>query len=104
MQRLIEDNSKEQLVHDFKVMMADTEALIRATANQGSEKVDELRAKTEESLKVVRLGILETQSNVIAKTKVAAKITDEYVHENPWKSIGVVASVSLLVGLLIGRR
>jgi ElaB/YqjD/DUF883 family membrane-anchored ribosome-binding protein len=33
-----------------------------------------------------------------------ARATDDYVHEHPWKSIGVAAGVGLLVGLLIGRR
>jgi ElaB/YqjD/DUF883 family membrane-anchored ribosome-binding protein len=104
MQRLIEDVSKEQLVNDFKVVVADAEALIKATANQGGEKVAELRAKTEESLKAARARIAEAQSVVIAKTKEAAKVTDEYVHENPWKAVGAAAGVGLVIGLLIGRK
>jgi ElaB/YqjD/DUF883 family membrane-anchored ribosome-binding protein len=35
---------------------------------------------------------------------VAAKVTDEYVHENPWKAIGVTAALGLIVGMLIARR
>jgi len=63
-----------------------------------------VRAKTEKSLKAAKAGIADAQSVVIAKTKEAAKVTDEYVHENPWRSIGFAASVGLVVGLLIGRR
>lgn len=98
------DVSKEMLVNDFKVVVADAEALLKATANQGGEKVAELRVKTEESLKAAKVRIAEAQSVVVAKTKEAAKVTDEFVHENPWKSIGFAASVGLIVGLLIGRR
>ncbi len=98
------DVSKEMLVNDFKVVVADAEALLKATANQGGEKVAELRVKTEESLKAAKARIAEAQSVVIAKSKEAAKVTDEFVHENPWKSIGFAASVGLIVGLLIGRR
>ncbi|MGB7816323.1 MAG: DUF883 family protein [Methylotenera sp.] len=96
--------SKEMLVNDFKVVVADAEALLKATANQGGEKVAEVRTKTEESLKAAKVRIAEAQSVVIAKTKEAAKVTDEFVHENPWRSIGFAASVGLVVGLLIGRR
>jgi ElaB/YqjD/DUF883 family membrane-anchored ribosome-binding protein len=96
--------AKEQLVNDFKVVIADTEALLKATASQSGEKVEEIRAKAEKSLKAAKLGIAEAQSAVVAKTKEAAKVTDEYVHENPWKSVGLAASVGLVVGLLIGRR
>lgn len=96
--------SKEMLVNDFKVVVADAEALLKATANQGGEKVAEIRVRTEESLKAAKARIAEAQSVVIAKSKEAAKVTDEFVHENPWKSIGFAASVGLIVGLLIGRR
>jgi ElaB/YqjD/DUF883 family membrane-anchored ribosome-binding protein len=33
-----------------------------------------------------------------------ARATDDYVHENPWSSIGAAAGVGLLVGMLIARR
>jgi len=104
MEKLFDEASKEQLVNDFKVVVADAEALLKATANQGGEKLAEVRAKTEKSLKAAKAGIADAQSVVIAKTKEAAKVTDEYVHENPWRSIGFAASVGLVVGLLIGRR
>ena len=32
-----------------------------------------------------------------------AKMTDEYVHENPWKAAGVGAGVGLIIGMLISR-
>jgi ElaB/YqjD/DUF883 family membrane-anchored ribosome-binding protein len=96
--------SKEMLVNDFKVVVADAEALLKATANQGGEKVAEIRVKTEESIRAAKARIAEAQSVVIAKTKEAAKVTDAYVHENPWKSVGTAAAVGVVIGLLIGRR
>jgi ElaB/YqjD/DUF883 family membrane-anchored ribosome-binding protein len=88
------------LIADFKVMLADTEALLKATANQGREKLAEVRAKAEQSLRVVKARMADAQEALLVKTKAAAKVTDAYVHENPWKAIGVAAGV----GLLIGRR
>jgi ElaB/YqjD/DUF883 family membrane-anchored ribosome-binding protein len=79
--------NKDQLVNDFKVVVADAEALLKATASQGGEKVAALRAKAEESLRAAKIGIAEAQSVVVARTKEAAHATDVYVH-----------------GLLIGRR
>ncbi|HCI13500.1 MAG TPA: DUF883 domain-containing protein, partial [Gallionellaceae bacterium] len=38
-----------------------------------------------------------------ARTKEAAKVTDEYVHENPWKAVGIAAGVGLVIGMLISR-
>jgi len=40
------------------------------------------------------------------KTRVryAARATDEYVHENPWKSMGVVAAAGIVIALIFSRR
>jgi ElaB/YqjD/DUF883 family membrane-anchored ribosome-binding protein len=104
MENLFDVTSKEKLVNDFEVVVADAEALLKATANLGGDKLVELRAKTEKSLKAAKAGIAEAQSVVIAKTKEAAHATDVYVHDHPWKSVGTAAAIGVVVGLLIGRR
>ncbi|HET7776216.1 MAG TPA: hypothetical protein VFK74_07610 [Azospira sp.] len=38
------------------------------------------------------------------KTKAAARATDDFVHDNPWKAVGIAAGVGLLLGVIIGRR
>ena len=98
------DLNKEQLITDFKVAVADAEALLKATVNVGGEKVAEIRAKAEESLGIAKARMADAQSAMLAKTKEAAKATDAYVHENPWRSVGVAASIGVVIGLLIGRR
>jgi ElaB/YqjD/DUF883 family membrane-anchored ribosome-binding protein len=34
----------------------------------------------------------------------AAKATDEYVHENPWQTIGYGIVLGMFVGALLARR
>lgn len=92
------------VIADFKVVVADTEALLKETANQGGEKLAEVRAKAEESLGVVKARMAEAQAALRVKTKEAAKATDTYVHENPWQAAGIAAGVGLMIGLLVGRR
>lgn len=96
--------TKDQLISDFKVVIADAEALIRATANQGGEAVSNLRAKAEESVAVAKVKLAEAQDVLVEKGRIAAKATDDYVHEKPWHAVGIAAGVGLVVGLLIGRR
>ena len=43
-------------------------------------------------------------AEIVQKGKLAARATDEYVHENPWRAVGIGAGVGLIIGLLIGRR
>jgi ElaB/YqjD/DUF883 family membrane-anchored ribosome-binding protein len=96
--------TKQQLVHDFKVVIADAEALLKATAGQGGEVVAAARARAEESLAVAKARMAEAQEALLVKTRAAAKATDEYVHMHPWKAIGAAAGVGLVIGMLIGRR
>lgn len=96
--------SKEQLITDFKVVMADAEALLKATASQSGEKLGEIRARVEESLSTAKDHMLDVQAALLDKSRMAAKVTDDYVHEHPWKAIGVATGVGVMIGLLIGRR
>ena len=95
---------KDKLMADLQVVMADAEALLSATAGDASAGVVDLRNRVQGSLARAKTGLLETQAAVIDKAKAAAKATDGYVHENPWKSVGIAAGVGLLLGMLIGRR
>ena len=63
-----------------------------------------VRARAEASLGAVKATMTDTQETVLAKTKEAAKVADDYVQENPWRSIGLAAGVGIVIGLLIGRR
>ena len=95
--------TKEQLLADFKVVVADAEALLMATANQGGEEIDRVRAKAEESLGQVKAKLAEERDELIVKTREAARAADAFVHENPWTAIGVAAGVGLIIGLLSSR-
>lgn len=96
--------TKEQLIHDFKVVVADAEALLKATAGQGGEAISAMRSKVEASLATAKAKMTDAELALLARTKAAAKATDEYVHGHPWQAIGIAASLGVVVGLLIGRR
>jgi ElaB/YqjD/DUF883 family membrane-anchored ribosome-binding protein len=104
MNKSVDEVTKEQLIADFKTVVADAEALLRATANQGGDELAAVRARAEESLRVVKARITEEQVALLVKTREAARATDAYVHDNPWRAVGVASGVALVVGLLIGRR
>lgn len=98
------DVSKEKLISDFKVVVADAEALLKATAGQSGEAMAAVRAKVQDSLAVAKAKMLDVEAELIARTKAAATATDEYVHTHPWHAVGIAAGAGLVIGLLIGRR
>lgn len=95
---------KEKLVADLKVVVADAEELLAATAHQTGEKIAELRSRMQDNLRAARIKLADAEAALLERTRQVAKATDNYVHENPWRSIGIAAGVGLVVGLLIGRR
>jgi len=94
----------ERLVADLQAVVRDTEALLKATASDASERAAKARAHAEESLQKARARLSEMEQHAAARARGAAKQANAYVHENPWPSIGVAAGIGFLVGLLIGRR
>ena len=96
--------TKDKLVQDLKIVVSDAEELLRATANQAGEKVAAMRERAQENLHRFKVKLAEAEDVVVDKGKQAARVTDEYVHDNPWKAVGVAAGIGLLIGLLIGRR
>ena len=96
-------DSTDQLMADFKVVVEDAEELLKATAGQGGEKLAQVRAKTEESLKVAKVRMAEAQAALVTRTRDAAKATDMYVHEKPWEAVGIAAGAAFMVGWLVGH-
>jgi len=96
--------SKDQLMADFRAVITDADALIKATANQGGEALAQVRAKAESSLAIARAKMTDVEEALIVRTRAAVKATDVYVHQNPWQSIGAGAALGVLIGYLMGRR
>src|SRR5262249_30452460 len=96
--------TREKLMQDVKIVISDAEELLRATASQAGEKVSAAREKVQESLHQAKVKLAEAEDVLIDKGKQAAKVTDEYVHDHPWRAVGIAAGIGLLIGLLIGRR
>lgn len=95
--------NKEKLIQDLRVVVADAEELIRATAGQAGEKVAAARERIQENLAVVKERLSAAEREVVAKARHAANATDEYVRDNPWRAVGIAAGVGLVVGMLISR-
>ncbi|WP_171013671.1 DUF883 family protein [Chitinivorax sp. B] len=94
----------DALIDDLRDVLSDTEAMLKEVESDTSEQAAALREKVLANLRSAKTKLLETERLVAAKTKAAAKATDEYVHDHPWQAVGVAAGVGFLLGLLVARR
>ena len=97
--------TKEAVMRDIKSGLANAEELLRETASSAVEgKVCELADKLKDHFSQLKERLQIVEEAAIEKTKVAADAADDFVHDHPWKSVGIAAGVGLIIGLLIGRR
>ena len=94
----------EKVIEDLRELAANTEALVAATAGEGGDKVQQLRMRAEDSLREARLRLLEAGVRMEGKVRHGARAVDDYVHDRPWHSLGIVAGAAFLIGYVLGRR
>jgi ElaB/YqjD/DUF883 family membrane-anchored ribosome-binding protein len=94
----------QTLLQDVRQVLSNTEDLLHTASDEGGEKAKELKKRIADNIKQAKARLVDVEQAVVGKAKVAAKATDQYVHENPWKAIGIAAGVGVLLGLLISRR
>jgi len=95
--------NKGKLVADLKVVLADAEEMLRAAAATTGDKAVQLRERAAASLRVASEKMVDLQLSAVEKSKAAARVTDDYVHESPWAAIGIAAALGFLVGLAVSR-
>jgi ElaB/YqjD/DUF883 family membrane-anchored ribosome-binding protein len=98
------DVTMDKLLQDLRVVVEDAETLLKATANQAGDKIQEARAKAQESIAVARERLIDLEKSAMRRARELAVEGDEYVHENPWTAVGVAAGVGVLLGVLVSRR
>lgn len=94
----------QKLISDYKVMLADAEALVKAVASQSADKIADARTQMQQALLELKPRLANTEAVLRDKTRIAVSKADEYVHHNPWMAMGAAASIGVVIGMLISRR
>lgn len=93
---------KQKLLADFNAVVAEADQLLKLVTDEGGDKADALRSRVERNLNAAKDRLRNLEDAVLEKTRETARATDEYVHENPWQTIGVAAGLSVIFGVAIG--
>jgi ElaB/YqjD/DUF883 family membrane-anchored ribosome-binding protein len=98
------ESVRDKLVDEFSNVLTEAEDLLKAAGNATGEKAKDLRSQVESKLLRAKLRLQELEGEAIDHAKAAARVTDDYVHDNPWSSIGIAAAIGFVAGLLLNRR
>jgi ElaB/YqjD/DUF883 family membrane-anchored ribosome-binding protein len=94
----------DRMAHHLRTLADEAEALLKATAKAGDEKITETRERLRGEVAHLRERLADLEAHAGTQLKSAAHRTDEAVHSHPYTAMGAAAAIGLLAGLLIGRR
>lgn len=89
---------------EFQNFIADVEDLVKETSTLTGEDLKRAKAKLSARLEGAKASAGEAGNAIAKRTRQAATVTNDYVHDQPWKAIGTGAVVGLLVGFILARR
>mgnify|MGYP000980439380 CR=1 FL=1 len=96
--------TEEELLAHLRATVKEAEDLLGEASKVGADKAQELQARAKAALASVQSTLAHQKDEVIQRGKEAADVADAYVHDNPWRTIGAVSAVALLLGIIIGRK
>lgn len=96
--------AKNQVASEYNTLVSSAEELLKSTATYSGETLNAARAKFQDTLDQFKGRISDAQSAATEKFTQAAKATDTYVHDNPWKIVGIAAVVGVILGILMNRK
>lgn len=98
------DAAREKLLNDLRMLVHDSEDLVKATADELGEKTQEARKRVAQAVDQAKQSCNELEDRTWAKAKQKGKEADEYVHHHPYKTMASAFGIGLFLGLLLNRR
>ena len=89
---------------DMRSLLRDAQDMFRQATSTSGSKADELRNRGLNLLDTAIEKAQDAQYAAVNTSKEFAETADDFVRDNPWRSIAISASVGLVIGLLLTRR
>jgi ElaB/YqjD/DUF883 family membrane-anchored ribosome-binding protein len=84
--------------------LSDIDDLLKSKTSLGGADLSNLKDQIVEKFLDAKESVTAASNQAISRAKAAAATTNEYVHEEPWKAIGVGVAFGFLLGALVSRR
>jgi len=87
-------------LHDLKAVVHDGEELLKASAQDLSERGAASRKKLAAALEVAK----DTRRKLQERAAAGVEATSEVIRANPYRALGIAFGVGLFMGVLLNRR
>ena len=94
------EQSTERLLQDLRTVVRDGEELLKAGAQDLSERGMAARERLAAALEVAK----ETRKKLEDRARASMQATDRIIREHPYESVGAAFGIGLLIGVLVNRR
>ena len=87
---------------ELQQLTGHVEGLMSKVASDQSPQLQELRSRVSSTINSAKSAMAKADSAALDAIRNAASSADDYVRENPWVAIGVIAGVAASLGFLAG--
>jgi ElaB/YqjD/DUF883 family membrane-anchored ribosome-binding protein len=95
---------RARLLGHLRVAVSDAEQWLSSAAKDGTADIEYAKNEFKQTLHAAKADLLKLEDSMLARGKLAARATDEYVHGNPWQAVVAGAAIGLLAGWLIAAQ
>jgi ElaB/YqjD/DUF883 family membrane-anchored ribosome-binding protein len=97
-------SSTNALMNDFGALLTEVETLLQRANSATGAPAEALQTEVENKLLAAKQRLLDLEGTTADAAKAVKQATEDYVHQNPWQSIGIAAAVGFLAGVVLTRR
>lgn len=94
---------RQKIVEDLRVLLTDSEEMVRLAASVPGEGVEALRERLGTHVESLQAALGDAQHKAHRRYRTATVNAERYVRHNPWQAVGIAAGVGFLLGVLATR-
>lgn len=94
----------EKLLSDFQVLIDDAEQLVRATADEASERVAQVRQRLVLNIEESKKALAQCQRELREQAEQAKSRAIGFLREESWSRLILAAVIGTLIGLALRRN
>jgi ElaB/YqjD/DUF883 family membrane-anchored ribosome-binding protein len=90
----------ESVVGELNRIVTQAEELLKTLGEEGGAAAEAVRQRVVRTVNQAKVKLADAGTRVRGATNDAAKATDRYVHDNPWRAIAYGAAAGAVVAVL----